>query len=73
MDSFWMSAWMSAVLGIISFLLIHFQPYKTVPWVILLGGISCILFSVFVLTYLLINLDSPQDTCWLKYFWRFCF
>ena len=53
MDSFWLSAWIAAILGIVMFLLNHFQPYKMVPWVILLGGAMSIIFAVFVLTYLL--------------------
>ncbi len=49
-DSFLMSAWLSTVLGIVFFVLIHYLPLKIVPWTIFIGGIMSILFSIFVLT-----------------------
>lgn len=51
MDSFWTSAWLSAIIGISFFLLSQLQPYKIVPWIILTGGVFSIIFAIFVLTY----------------------
>lgn len=55
MDSFWTSAWISAILGISFFFLAQVQPYKMVPWIILAGGIFSIMFAIFILTYIFSN------------------
>ena len=48
-DVILMSMWVSSILGFLLFLMAHFFPYKTVPWVIFLGGVFSIFFGIFVL------------------------
>ena len=67
MDTFFMCAWLSAILGIILFVLIQYQPEKIVPWSIFLGGICSILFGFFVLTYKWVKVVF-LDILWSKSF-----
>lgn len=50
MDAFWQGSWISLTLGILFFLLIHFQPYKVVPWVIAVGCVFSFCLAAFILT-----------------------
>jgi hypothetical protein len=68
MDTFFMCAWIAALLGPLCYLLVQFQPYKAVPWVILLGGTVCIFFGVYLLMYPL-----PHPACPASWPSRSCF
>ena len=61
-DALWRSTWISALFGIVSFLLVHFRPYQVVPWTILLGGIATIVFALIILMYSLPKPASPTAT-----------
>jgi len=44
------SAWVSALFGILFFLLAHFFPYKMVPWTIFFGGLFSIIFGLLIIS-----------------------
>lgn len=51
MDTFFTCSWIAAIMAVVSFFLIQYQPYKVVPWSILLGGIFSLAFSIMVLFF----------------------
>ena len=51
-DSFFTCLWVSAIMGVLFFILMHFEPYKLVPWVIFIGGLLSLFFVVAIFMYL---------------------
>lgn len=45
-----MAAWMSVILGPLLFVLVHFFPYKVVPWTIFFGGLFSIIFGLLIIS-----------------------
>lgn len=63
-DTMWRSIWISVIFGLVSFFVVHFLPYKAVPWTIFIGGICSILFGLLILMYLSPDSALPTDTSW---------
>lgn len=62
MDAFWQGSWISLCLGILFFILIHFQPYKVVPWTMTIGCVFSFCLAAIILSYLLFNSDSQATS-----------
>lgn len=48
-DAMWSSIWISTLFGFTFFMLSFFFPYRTIPWVMFLGGIISVILGTLIL------------------------
>ena len=48
-DAMWSSIWISTIFGLLFFMISFYYPYRSIPWIMFLGGIISVLLGGLIL------------------------
>ena len=50
-DAMWSSIWISTIFGLLFFMISFYYPYRSIPWIMFLGGIISVLLGGLTLMF----------------------